>query len=289
MTLRKMGLVSVGLWQLLGACAPVNVAVAPAPRASASLSPAAMPSEAPVQTLGLQVQLDLSDLPAAEQAALVSQELQLSLSETIDPESWLQPGLPPSSEDAEAPAAFSETRTFALGESVRFVGVPAGRDYTLYLMAGTGLYQAADPKVCEPTEGPVQVTGTLSLPALAGDQTVTLKARRSVAVDLVACERTAVSGQILDPAGAPVPDARVTLEAFQKPAYFDSVLDVQSDAEGFYRFEGVYAGLRLVLNVSAPGYVAQRRELSARSDKSGDPRINQFNWVLTPEADHKER
>lgn len=261
---------------------------APSPKTSGLPTPSPAPSAQPISKVSLSVLPDFDSLPANERETLLGKDLAITLtSERYDgpfPEPVAVPNLDqpvvvPSSRPYPKPV-FEQTQTFKFGETVVFKSVPANESYRVSFNQPTRI-QPADPSQCEPSGGQVSAVGYETLQVLNADLSFKLPIKSSGPfVDLIACERTRVTGQVVDANGMPLAGAKVTLEAVQKPSYFAKVLNTETDQNGNYTFFQVFSGLLLKIEASKSGYTSESKTEVPSSNKQGDPNVNRYTFVL---------
>lgn len=286
---------------LLSACgAPVQPAIAPTPKPSAPATspkpalPSASPSASPAATpqparAELSVELDFTRLPENERQELSGQELKLTLSSkrldgplpepvAIDDIGETPIVIPPSRPMPRP--VYEKTLSFRLGEKPVFRDLPAHEGFMLSFEAPTRI-APSDPESCESTGGQVYAYAAAEVDTRTGPTQITLTAlSRGPFNDLVACERTSIRGQVLNEDGKPLAGAKVTIEAIDKPSYFDEIRETESDAEGYYHFYNVYPNLRITITASKTGYQTRSRVEVSGSNKIGDPAVNYYAFRL---------
>lgn len=236
--------------------------------------------------------LDLKALSAEEQAQLGNAELTLSLrSEAMD-------GPPPSpvavdidnTDISKLPVSRTPRpiydREFKLRaeEEISLSDVPLGIILNAFLSYRFPKPAPSQPPIplCSKLNEVPEPTRYLSLaqsltfsaqsPALTELQ---IKTTQIADHDLVAFEFTQITGQVRDSANQPLADATVAIKVLE---YCQLETQVQTDAQGQYRFYPVPPGTRLEITVSKAGYVSQKRVEVPSSNKQGDPKLNRYDF-----------
>lgn len=93
--------------------------------------------------------------------------------------------------------------------------------------------------------------------------------------DISVVEKTTIDGNIYDANGHPLTTGKVTVTSLNNSVEFNASTDL---VNGTYAFNNIPAGVQLQIEVEVPGAAPRRQTVVAKSNKTGDPNANKYDF-----------
>lgn len=284
--------------EVTASASPALATASPTPsadvQAPASTDPATPDAET-ASFVSLEVTLDSLNLTTEQKEKLAEGPVTLSI--TADELDGPMPEPMAAATDEELAAIvpqrapqpiFSFTQTAMANDTFRFENIPAGKSFTLSMES---VLWRTEP-VCFRGDTRYMLVASKAIDALSASTQTQLRIETAVYQDndISVVEGSASHGLITDSEGNPIEGVTVSAEAVQAVTdkCFAGIHNTQSNPSGVFRFgypdNRLMAGIIYRFTFQKEGYVTQTQELILRSNKAGDPTLNQLDITLEKDA-----